>query len=423
MNQIDQGRAHLANGDVKEAIVAFWAATQEEEGPEPWHALGLSLSLAGRWEDLLRVVNIANPAVPFFHNICIDLMERGEYRALGEMHLHIPETHIISPVAIYFAGVSLIADKRPVESLEHFHQFKLRVLNNLDHFRPLLQDANFHVMFRQGTLVEPLSFVAGLDQGAFAIEERDPALEFEQKCAADGSSALFACCLNDLYFLKFADTLVSSLLKACGPVSLHFHLIGDRKECLDRFRALEAQYPDVSLGLSLEREPLARHAIYYACNRFIVVPQLIAAYDHDLMMLDADAIVQQDLGVLRQRLAGDPAAGQGAADFACFETGRTEPASVNQATLTYFANSPGSQAFIRLLRLYVFAKLDQPPELTWMLDQAALFSVALYLEDKAEQAFAFQRLDQLTGCDLADYVLSAGTQDEKRALKQAGSPL
>ncbi len=419
MNQIEQGREHLANGDVKQAIVAFWAATQEVEGPEPWFELAVSLALASRSDDFLRVINIANPAVPFFHSICIDLMQRGEYQVLGQMHRSIPETHIISPVAIYFAGVSLIAEKRHVESLEHFHQFKLRVLNNLDHYRPLLEDANFNVIFRQGTLVEPLNYVGALDDGELAVEEQDPVLEFQQLAPLSSSSVLFACCLNDLYFHRFSDSLVSSLSKACGEIDLHFHVIGDQKDCQDHFKALEQRYPAVTLGLSLERAPLARHSVYYACNRFIVLPQLIEAYGRNIIMLDADALVLEDLTALYERIVSGP----GAADFACFDTGRTEPASIYQATLMYFAATPGCQAFLRLARRFIFSKLGNPPAINWMLDQAALLSVTLYLEGKGDPGFVFRRLDQLTGGDLSDFVDSAGTQEEKRALMHAGSPL
>ena len=144
MNQTEQGLAHLANGDVKEAIVAFWAATQEDDTEhQPWLELAVSLALAGRWEDFVRVVNIAKPPVPFFHNVCIYLMEQGEYQLLSEMHRHIPETHIISPVAIYFAGVSLISEKRHADSLEYFHLFKQRVLNNLEHLPPAAAGCEF----------------------------------------------------------------------------------------------------------------------------------------------------------------------------------------------------------------------------------------------------------------------------------------
>lgn len=419
MNQLEQGRAHLANGEVKEAIVAFWAATQEDESVTPWYGLALSLALAGRWEDFVRVVNIAEPMVTFFHSICVDLMQRGEYQALSEMHRSIPETHVISPVAIYFAGVCLIAEKRYVEAMEYFQLFRQRVLANQEHYRTLLQESDFNLIFRQATLVEPPNLVAALEQGTIAVEEADPVLTFHQKASVSDSAPLFACSLNDLYFLRFSETLVSSLAQRCGKVCLHFNVIGDRSDCLDHFKALEARYPEVSLGLSIEREPLARHSAYYACSRFIALPQLFEAYERNIMMLDADAVPLQDLTPLYQRLS----AGQDACDFACFDTGRTEPASVYQATLMFFARTPGCEAFVRLVRRFVFLKLDSPRTLTWLLDQASVFSVSLFLETQDERTFAFQRLDRLTGCDMADFVDSAGTDEEKVSLRHEGSPV
>ncbi len=418
MQLIDQGRAHLASGEFNHATAAFWAATQQQPGLSAWFWLGTSLALAGDWEDLLRVVNGIKSPVLYFQYICVGLVERGAYDVLGRMHRSIPPNHVVSPVAAYYAGVSLIAAKHHVKSLEHFHMFSRQVMSKLHYYRPIFQgDENFNLIFRQGTLVEPLSYVAALDDGTIPVETPCPAMEFQQCVPLGGPAILFACCLNDLYFHRFADSLISTLHQACGAVELHFHVVGDQQDCLGLFATLEARYPAMTLGLSLEREPFARNSVYYACNRFIVLPKLIEAYDRNIMMLDADALVLQDISRLAEQLSSKTVA----ADFACFDTGRTEPASVYQATLMYFAKTPDCRAFLQLMRRYIFSKLGGSLTLSWMLDQAALFSVMCYLEGREGSAFTFQRLDKLTGGGLADFVDSAGTQAEKSSLMIAGS--
>lgn len=416
MNGIEQGRAHLANGDFEQAIVAFWTAARTEGSINACIHLGATLAQAGRWDELVRVVEAGCPPVLLFHQVCLALMRRGAYRTLGQIHREIPETHVVAPLGCYFAGVALIAEGRLVESLEWFNRFKLMVLHNIAHYRPLLPDQAFNVLFRQGTLVEPAAYVAALDDGSLAVAECDPQVMVRQRAETAKSSCLFACCLNDLYFLRFADSLAASLAAACGKVDLHFHVVGQQKDCSALFAALEARYPEIGFGLSLEPEPLAAHAIYYACNRFVVMPQLVDVYGRDIIMLDADGLVQQDLTALYEDLRSAVPA----ADFACFDTGRTEPASVYQATLMYFADSPGCRDFVRLLRRFVFSKLGHPPEVTWMLDQAALFSVGLYLERKEGGDFRFCRLNRLTGCDLSEFAQSVDAEDDKHALIEAG---
>lgn len=417
MSHLEQGRAQLTNGDLDGAITAFWAATQEQTGLEPWYELAMGLAQAGRWGEFLRVVETRDPQVIFFKDVCLRLRVKGEYRVLGQMNRALPENHIVAPLADYYAGVALIAEKRYVESLEYFRRFKLLILHNLEIYRPLLGNYGFRLLFRQGTLVEPLAFVAALDDGSYEVEERDPQVLVPQRAAVGRSPVLFACCLNDLYFLRFADSLVSSLAESCGEVDLHFHVAGKQKDCRPHFETLEQRYPKVAFGLSLEPEPLACHAPYYAVDRFMVMPQLAELYDRDIMMLDADSLVLRDLTALHRRLTSETPR----PDFACFDTGRTEPASVYQATLMYFANSPGCRSFVRLLRRFYFSKLHQPPEVSWLLDQAGLFSVALYLEQTGGKDFVFRRLDELTGEGLDGYVDSAGTEEEKEVLYKAGA--
>ena len=417
MSGLERGRALLDAGDYETAVAAFMDAVRSERSVFALVHLGVALTLAGRWQEMLRLVELSDPQVPVFHHVCLGLMERGDYEVLAGLHEQIPESHPVAPVAIYFAGVAAIEGRRFADSLPYFIRFKQLVLHNIEIYRPLLSDSNFNLIFRQGTLVEPPPYVAALDDGSAQLDERDPPFLLRQQAAAAGRPLVFACCLNDLYFLRFAGSLVETLAAACGDVAMHFHVYGKQKDFRPHFEALEARHSGVSFGLSQEPEPLGRHAPYYAAGRFVVMPKLAELYGRDIVMLDADALVRRDLTALHARLSAE----NPPPDFACFDTGRTEPASVYQATLMYFAHSPGCRRFVRLLRRYVLSKLDQPPEVSWLLDQASLFSVSLYLEGLDDEDFTFRRLDQMTGGDMSVYVDSAGTQDEKHALVQAGS--
>ena len=84
-------------------------------------------------------------------------------------------------------------------------------------------------------------------------------------------------------------------------------------------------------------------------------------------------IVFLDLDVTPRRAAPDFHGLAEARDFSCFETGRTEPASVCQASVLVWGTGAGD--CLRALQAYCWSELANPPTVTWMLDQAALFSV------------------------------------------------
>ena len=418
MSQVEQGKAQLAAGNLDQAITAFWGATQAKDcGIEPWYGLAVGLARAHRWAELLQVVDTMDPQVLFFKEVCLRLRIGLHFDVLRDMQRALPETHIVSPLADYYAGVALIGQKRYLESLDYFHRFKLLMLHNLEIYQPHLAHWHFKHIFRQGTLVEPLSVVAAMDDGSYPpVADHVPELTIHRRAEPGGGPLIYACCLNDLYFLRFAESLTATLEAACGAVVLHFNVMGRQADCLPLFETLRQRHPRLSLGLSLEPDPLALTPIYYACNRYFATPQLADLYDRDIIMLDADGLVRQDLGALHRRLVSEVPR----PDFACFDTGRPEPASVYQATLMYFARSPGCRAFLRLLQRFIAAKVNQPAEISWLLDQSAMFSVSLYLEHTEGKDFVFRRLDELTGEDLGAYVDSDGTDDEKEVLYKSG---
>jgi hypothetical protein len=187
--------------------------------------------------------------------------------------------------------------------------------------------------------------------------------------------------------------------------------MGEAAPCLTLFDQLVSRHPNIRFGLSIEPEPLQRHKVYYACDRFLVLPWLLDLYDRPLVMLDADALALRDLSAVYRQLAEDAPE----VDFACFDTGRTEPASIYQATMMYFSGSRNCRDFVGLVQRFIWNKLERPPEILWMLDQAALLSVILY---KAEDGsgFTFRPLNEVTGAGMPDFVDSAGTEEEKREI-------
>jgi len=105
----------------------------------------------------------------------------------------------------------------------------------------------------------------------------------------------------------------------------------------------------------------------------------------------------------------------GDADFACFDTGRNEPASVYQASVMYFPKRLGTAAFLSMLQRFVSSKLDTPPFMSWMLDQAAMYSV-LTLLARNQPSFRFVDFGKALGKGLGDVTRQLSTEAEKNAI-------
>ncbi len=67
--------------------------------------------------------------------------------------------------------------------------------------------------------------------------------------------------------------------------------------------------------------------------------------------------------------------------FACYRIPHTEPGPVYQACIMVFPNTDKTRDFARKLSRFILAKLDLPSMLSWVLDQAALFSVLAMLSE------------------------------------------
>jgi len=411
MNHAELGRLYLEAGDIDQATGAFALATQEQGDLVTCRDFGVCLSLGGRWGALLYLLDNVNPSVLFLHQVCLKLMLRGDYPTLAEMHRALPEERLDHAIAVYFAGVACIAEGRYRDSLAFFHRFKRRVVTQIQDYRHLLHDRNFNLVFRQGTLVEPPEYVAALASGVLPVTCFGPAVALRETAETGPGRALLGSCMNDLYFQRFGESLAATLSEHCAEAALHLHIMGDESCCRSLYEQLRARHGNIHFGLSVEPEPLRRHKIYYACNRFLVLPRLLDLYDRPMLLLDADALALQDLSAVYRRLAE----GAPEVDFACFDTGRAEPASIYQASMMYFSGSARCRDFIGHLERFVWSKLDQPAEILWMLDQAALLSVLLH---KAEDGsgFAFRTLNEVTGAGMPDFIDSAGTEEEKRLI-------
>jgi hypothetical protein len=403
-------------GDASGAVQYLWAALESgSTEPDVAHYLGLSLCLAGDDDGFLSVVSACqcgpDAQLDFYHTILLDLMKRGAWDTLLRHAANTPTGTRLHAVATYYAGCAELARGYHDRALRHFSAFRQIVLPQHKNF-PLVTDPKFNLVFRQACLLEPPEIVAEIvDLPTTNFSRGRPSLERFGKWTPP-LGQVFLCCCDVAYFARFADELCQSMQRWRPDALLHFH-IANLDEASFSIAADLAASHRLAINFSFESGPSWRHNVYYACNRFLVAPAIMDWYQRSLLILDADSIL---LGDLREITDAAPRF-----DFACFETGRTEPASVFQATLTHFANNDRARHLLEILARLIILKLDMPSGLSWMLDQAALYSAIRYAE-RFVPAIAVGDFSAITGRGLRSFIGGLGSEDEKaKMMVAAGS--
>jgi hypothetical protein len=215
---------------------------------------------------------------------------------------------------------------------------------------------------------------------------------------------------NSHYFNTMAPEFVAGMLPhlpASGAAGLHIHVIdpdADSLGLIERFCAAHGE----RLVFSLETPALFRTYTYYSCSRFYVMSALLDRYRAPLLSFDIDIVPMES--ILRLFEVAQPF------DFCCFRTRRNEPASIYQASVMHWADSPATRAFLGNLQRFCWEDLPQPSRMSWMLDQAALFSL---LTDP-DSTVKFGDYRQLLGIPLEKLVRITFTNEIKGKLRQRG---
>ncbi|HEY3919432.1 MAG TPA: hypothetical protein VGL83_16710 [Stellaceae bacterium] len=405
------GKEMLARGNPAGAIACFLRALATDRESAAKVGLTLCYALCGRLAEMTDFV-IACEALPagriaLLQTVLLELVAGRAWETISRIAEAFAGDAHLRALAIYYVGVAKLARHDDDAAWPCFQEFKAIVIPRHREF-PLVADEHFNLIFRQACMVEPPDSVAEILAATKA--PATPTVELVGEWRESGAAPVFLCCCDRRYFRRFGAELCQSLADHRPNAVLHFHIAGPQEADLEFARRLALRCPLSVLNVTVERTPLFSHPVYYACNRFLVLPQLLERYRRPIMSLDADSIL---LGGLHEIVE----AAQGF-DFACFNTGRNEPSSVFQATILYFAATPGARRLLDILGCLVLAKLGMPPVLSWMLDQGALYSAIHYAKKYAPE-IAVIDLAAATGRDMRSFIGGLGTADEKRNIMNA----
>ncbi|MBC7905985.1 MAG: hypothetical protein H7Y60_04445 [Rhodospirillaceae bacterium] len=173
------------------------------------------------------------------------------------------------------------------------------------------------------------------------------------------------------YFHRFSDALANSLAKTCPRVLLHFHVIGADDEVLARLAQLRERLPGLPIRLSSEPLPDLppdQLRTYFACARFLRLPDLLAEYQRPVLMLDVDMVVLRNVAPLAEQVR------QENADLALVQGEHRDPWCRLWADIILAAPTPRTMDYLSMVRNYII-HFTQAGQAAWFLDQIALFAV------------------------------------------------
>jgi len=173
------------------------------------------------------------------------------------------------------------------------------------------------------------------------------------------------------YFHRFADALANSIAKACPAAALHLHVVQPDAEVPQRLAAIRQRLPGLPILMTSEAVPEGmppdQRRTYFACARFLRLPDLLRFYAKPVLVLDVDAIVLREVAPLLEQQQLEQA------DLSAIVSRISDPWARLWADVMLASPSALSIRYFETVRRYILHFLVKG-QAVWFLDQIALFA-------------------------------------------------
>ncbi len=396
------GRAIFAQGRYPEAIAPLaLARAAGTESEEAWRHLGHCFAMLNKETELLSLLKAddATPAWRFdlVFQILSNRMALGDYEGARRLAGRLPNEPEYRMAGHFWMGC-LEEGGRQVglfqDAIAAAMEFRAAGYDS-----PLIADR-----LLPARSVEDDNFVRQGEKLALSLPPLDWHSPLPETPPSRG--AYLAGC-DAAYFELFAPNCIASLATTPGR-AMHLHVVNPTETSFALFENLRNQHGQtVDLRLTSENRSQGE-AVYYACARFLRLPELLAAYRSLLIVVDIDATFTPSMLSLPESVT--------AADVALFYSDSPFPWLQRMAGLVLVRNSEEGQAFARLTASYLARKLDGPRD--WTLDQAAIHSV-LRSCARWRPGLKVNDLRGTFGISRDEAVTQQGSFEQKRALRLA----
>ncbi|MCP1549714.1 MULTISPECIES: glycosyltransferase [Methylorubrum] len=182
---------------------------------------------------------------------------------------------------------------------------------------------------------------------------------------------VFCFCCDVTYFHTFAAAVLASIQRNAGVTAgLHIHIINPSEEIAAPLAQLRAQ-AGIPLSVSTETVDLSafdetQRKTYYACARFLALPDIMRAIGRPFLLTDADQLVVRPVGDLLEAMRGADAG------LLVFPQAALNILSLVSASVVFVGRGPVAASFFGRIARYLASLLARPDRAQWHLDQAAL---------------------------------------------------
>ncbi|EPY00191.1 tetratricopeptide repeat protein [Magnetospirillum fulvum] len=172
------------------------------------------------------------------------------------------------------------------------------------------------------------------------------------------------------YFLKYSDALVNSLAISGTRARLHFHIVDPTPAAFAQAERLRRRFPALPIEVGTESTPdhiaADRKRTYYACARFLHLPDLLRHHRRPVLMLDMDMVILRDVTQLVEQFLGE------GKDIALIAGTQADPWCRLWADVILVRPTPAALDYLDTVRAYIRHFFDSG-DAVWFLDQVALY--------------------------------------------------
>ncbi|MTI08865.1 hypothetical protein [Curvivirga aplysinae] len=298
----------------------------------------------------------------------------------------------------FFSAAMLIKAGNVDKAIQELQIAEVGLMNNVEQFKELP-----HFLLIPGMLqmLDSLKEVSDAENTLPAPRETGEwFIDWVKAPKIDAKKIIFTSC-NGVYWRKFGPDFLKAVE---GKAPIHLHLVNPED-------GQENALADTDLSYSIERQVERASSPYYACGRFLVLPELLAKTNADIIMLDVDLIQIHDFKTLVQETEKG--------DISYFAMRTLIPWLRHHAAFIHWTNNEAVKRYASLLQKLLWDKLAGT---NWYVDQLALLSLYNFFQQEDNDPTPnFHLLEQDQDFAFGKYILPAGEDHEKWELrKEAG---
>lgn len=409
-------------GNFSEALkLAITAANQTENPRYSLHLACRCLLESQRYDDVLTFLEQIHRAETHAASVFLGTMNAylldDRFDLLHRIYNALPETHIAGLLALYHSACAHIGQGDLPAGLEKAVLFRDRC-KAFWHLMPFIEDDALNVVYRQTVSLGTSEEVVARQPFASITTPAVGSIQWHTDIPVQIDEPVVHFASADTAYLRgFSRHLLGSLNAVGGPVRVHLNVMRPDETIVEELLTIGASLPSVTLDVSTAQTRNTEPSVF-ACGRFYVLPELIKRYQLPIITVDADSHVTPKVRHLSEMPKSF--------DIGFFRTKKVTPASMIDCAVFVTCPTDLALTFLERFLAYVDPLLDGQHRLTWLVDQAAIFTLWVYYNETSEHSqnerVRLVDLRSVSGiADLYDIVPNSVQEDNKDSIKISNS--